>query len=479
MASSRLHLHLSFLFSLLFNFHLRVFQSAVSGVGKWRIIISLLLNESNQRNTMATSALPSIGFSGAGFLGCYHVGVSACLQRHGWLGLDDSSNKKNYNTIQPTTIKPLVPLLTGVSAGSMIAAATAAGVAPEPDGMDVVLTAARRTRELSNTSPLPTLDALTPGYSLIDAVEGTFREAIVKALGGTLPSQSQQHRRDYDYSSDSLYDIDPELFQRRFPKGSLRIGLTDKRALLSSFPPPSPLSSLPKAYRYVDSYRNVEDVVAACMLSSYIPGVTGPLLADSIADKLFGVFNVGISERDAKASNDAMKRAGRQLREMTRLGLVKDGTTGLPSTQNKTESETETSNQDDDDDSTRYWDGGIADLFPTFDSKTVIVAPINGIYTNPAICPAMQQPNEVENQSNSSVPHLFRSYIPTLPATFRHCSKSNLGLNVENATAVKDMILSSSDEQLYLRFRQGYDDATRFLNERGLLRVFRGCNDNS
>lgn len=427
---------------------------------------------------MASSVLPSIGFSGAGFLGCYHVGVAACLQRHGWLGVDESGNKNN-NTIQlATTIKPLVPLLTGVSAGSMIAAATAAGVAPEQDGMEVVLAAARRTREMSKTSALPTLDALTPGFSLIDAVEGSFREAIVKALGGRLPLQSQKQQDDYDYSLDSLYDIDPQLFERSFPNGSLRIGLTDKRSLLSSFPPPSPLSSLPKSYRYVDSFRNVEDVVAACMLSSYIPGVTGPLLADNIADKLLGVFNFGSEKDDVKSGKDAAKRAGRQLREMTRLGLVKDGTTGHP-TQNsldKTESEIETTNQDDEDDDSihpQYWDGGIADVFPTFSERTVIVSPINGIYTNPAICPRL---NEIENQSLtiSSVPYLLRSYIPALPATFRHCSKSNLGLNVENARAVKDMILSSDDEQLYLRFREGYDDATRFLNERDLLRVFKG-----
>jgi len=404
---------------------------------------------------MATSALPSIGFSGAGFLGCYHVGVAACLKRQGWLGLDDANHHTTTN--EPTTIKPLVPLLTGVSAGSMVAAATAAGIEPEPDGMDVVLTAARRTRELSTKSQLPTFDALTPGYSLIDAVEGSFREAIVKALGGTLPLQSQQQQHDYGCSVDSLYDIDPELFQRRFPNGSLRIGLTDKRALLSSFPPPSPLSSLPKAYRYVDSYRNAEDVVAACMLSSYVPGVTGPL------------FNV----KDGKAGNDAMKRASRQLREMTRLGLVKDGRTGVP----PTESEIESSRHDEEDDSTQYWDGGIADVFPTFDDNTIIVSPINGMYSNPAICPALQQSNEVENQgsiNNSSVLDRLQSYVPTLPATFRHCSKSNLGLNVENARAVKEMILSSDDEQLYQRFRDGYDDTTRFLNERGLHRVFKG-----
>ncbi len=395
---------------------------------------------------MATSALPSIGFSGAGFLGCYHVGVAACLKRQGWLGLDDTANKTT--TIQPTTIKPLATLLTGVSAGSMIAAATAAGVAPEPDGMDVVLTAARRTRELSKKSRLPTFDALTPGYSLIDAVEASFREAIVGALGGTLPSQSQQQQCEEDFSSDSLYDIDPELFQRRFPKGSLRIGLTDKRVLLSSFPPPSPLSSLPTAYRYVDSYRNAEDVVAACMLSSYIPAVTGPLLQDNI--------------------NDTVQRASRQLHEMTKRGMVKDGRSG---------SKMNTSSHDEEDHSTQYWDGGIADVFPTFDDDTIIVSPISGMYSNPVICPAMQQSNEeVEDQSlnRSSMQNLLQSYVPTLPETFRHCSKSNLGLNMQNARTVKEMILSSDDEQLYERFREGYDDTTRFLSEKGLLRVFSG-----
>jgi len=45
---------------------------------------------------------------------------------------------------------------------------------------------------------------------------------------------------------------------------------------------------------------------------------------------------------------------------------------------------------------------------------------------------------------------------------------------MENAKAVKDMILSSDDEQLYQRFKEGYDDTTRFLNERDLTRVFRG-----
>lgn len=415
---------------------------------------------------MAAAALPSIGFSGAGFLGCYHVGVAAALEKHGWIGCTNYNRTTMQNNTQQT---PPASLLTGVSAGSMIAASIHAGVRPEPDGMEVVLTAARRTREL----PISILDALTPGYSLIDAVEGPFRIAIVKAMGGTLPSK--QLRSD-DFSLDSLYDVDPDLFRRRFPKGSLRIGLTDKRALLSSFPPPSPLSSLPAAYRYVDSYRNVEDIVAACMLSSYIPGVTGPLMKDNIAEKLLGaLYNIAQTEKEKEnvvksSANDAMIRATWQLNEMKRLGMVKDGRT-----HDRIEPEHNTEEQE----TTHFWDGGIADVFPTFDDGTVIVSPINGIYKNPAICPSMQeQHNEKEEGSQSlkseSLSYLIRSYIPTLPATFRHCSKSHLGLNVENARAVKAMLLSSDDEQLYLRFRDGYDDATRFLSDRDLLRVFKG-----
>ena len=414
------------------------------------------------------ASIPSIGFSGAGFLGCYHVGVAAALEKHGWIGYTNYDRNTMQNNMQQTPSS--APLLTGVSAGSMMAASIHAGVSPEPDGMEVVLTAARRTREL----PISILDALTPGYSLIDAVEGPFRMAIVKAMGGTLPSK--QPRSSDDYSLDSLYDVDPDLFRRRFPTGSLRIGLTDKRALLSSFPPSSPLSSLPAAYRYVDSYRNVEDIVASCMLSSYIPGVTGPLMKDNIAEKLLGtLYNIAQSEKDkenvVKASaNDAMIRASRQLHEMKRLGMVKDGRTHA-----RIEPEHDTEEQE----TTHYWDGGIADVFPTFDDGTIIVSLINGIYKNPAICPSLQeQHNEKEEGSQSlkseSLSYLIRSYIPTLPATFRHCSKSHLGLNVENARAVKAMLLSSDDEQLYLRFRDGYDDATRFLSDRDLLRVFKG-----
>ena len=219
----------------------------------------LLLQHRTFTTSSSSAIIPSIGFSGAGFLGCYHVGVAASLHKHGII--PNPTDDDSYDTNK-------MPLLTGVSAGSMIASATLAGVNPEPDGMEVVLTAARRTRELQNKQKLINLDVLTPGFSLIDQVESPFREALVKALGGYCETDKS--------GNTTIHDIDPELFARRFSNGSLRIGLTDRRGL---WPPPLPFNSsrLLESYRYVDTFRNLEDVVACCMLSSYIPGATSTL----------------------------------------------------------------------------------------------------------------------------------------------------------------------------------------------------------
>ena len=224
-------------------------------------------------NVTAPQSRPrlSFGFSGAGFLGCYHVGAAACLMRQGHLP-------------RPADDRAASPRLTGVSAGSMIAAAVFAGVPPDPDGMEVVLEAARRARALARTR-VWSLDVLTPGFSLIDAVEGPFRKALAQALGGY--REIDEHTGEVRFR-----DIDPELFARRFPEGSLRIGLTDPRAMWPA---------VAKAYRYVERYRDLEDVVACSMLSSYIPGVTGPL---KLRDK------------------DTSDRAGARLKEMVDLGFV-------------------------------------------------------------------------------------------------------------------------------------------------------------
>lgn len=430
---------------------------------------------------------PSYGFSGAGFLGCYHVGVAACLAKQGLLPRRDD--------VGEGAAARASPLLTGVSAGSLIAAATLAGVDPEPDGMEVVLEAARRTRELGVRSarrvggggivpdgegsmlsrlggPTPSLDVFTPGFSLIDAVEGPFREAMVRALGGYCEVvETGDGDGGCDGGNDgkeitsgrriAIRDVDPALFARRFPPSSLRIGLTDRRALWPPRPPP-----YGHAYRYVDSFRDVDDVIAAGMLSSYIPGVTGPLSIAADGD--------GMGE-----GTDASFRAGLKLAEMADLGLVKDGRTGvacaaLPG-----------GGRDDDsahdagvvDEGTRrcYIDGGLADNFPTFDVETVVVTPLNGIFDpNPSICPSMPGAFAAEDGSGdggasnsegggaggTALASVLRNYLaPHVPATFRHCPKARLGLNAENAATALRMIVSSDDDVLYSRFRGGYDDA--------------------
>lgn len=419
---------------------------------------------------------PSYGFSGAGFLGCYHVGVAACLRKHGHLPHPES--------------KGVMPLLTGVSAGSMISAAIVVGVDPEVDGMEIVLEAARRTRKLSKqfSTTIP-LDALTPGLSLIDQVEGPFREALVKALGGYCVM-------DETTGKFTIHDIDPEIFGRRVQPGLLRIGLTDKRGLW-----PTPVGTLRQRYMdsycYVDSYRDIEDVIACSMLSSYVPGLTGSLngVKDDLPAFLSGLLsndnNNGLdkgSSSNNSIRNDTTVRAGLRLNEMTNLGMVKYGSTGLPVIGI---GEDESVNNTDANNSTLYWDGGIVDVFPTIDEHTVVISPLNGFYDqNPSICPLMpdeelcdnseddnQQQQEQSNrntpaskQMNNSI--LFNYLRPYLPSTFRHCRKSQLGFNTKNANAALRMMFSSDDDELYSRFRGGYDDARRFLNERGQLSVF-------
>jgi hypothetical protein len=217
------------------------------------------------------------------------------------------------------------------------------------------------------------------------------------------------------------------------------------------------------------------------MLSSYIPGGTGPLhLHDKVPDFLSGLFDLQNRINDSQSNNlkrtketvnDTVHRAGARLRLMEIAGLVKHGKTGLPQQPNTLLSEESTSLN-----STDFWDGGIADVFPTFDEATIIIAPVNGVFTpNPAICPIHTlydtESNEtsadlendttsIEAQTHTLSPMYLQSLIRSkLPTTFRHCQKAQLGLNTKNVKAALKMIFSSEEEDLYQIFREGYDDA--------------------
>ena len=93
---------------------------------------------------------------------------------------------------------------------------------------------------------------------------------------------------------------------------------------------------------------------------------------------------------------------------------------------------------------TDFWDGGIIDVFPTFDDKSIIIAPVNGQFINPTICPVHSPEwnlaeEEGDNTSAQEQMHkLSLLYLQALirlkiPTTFLHCHKAQLGLNTKNA----------------------------------------------
>ena len=401
--------------------------------------------------------LPSVSFSGAGFLGCYHAGVSACLARHGVI-------LSPGETALPGE-RP--PILTGVSAGSMIAAAMMAGVDPD-DGMSVILEAARKTRERGGP-----LDVLRPGFSLVDAAEAGLLRAMRRALGGT---------------GDSSDDYDNELFHKRTSRGKdLRIGLIEWRSFsLTDTERPS------SSYRYVDGYRDLEDAVSAAILSSYIPGLTGTIK---------GV---------ACPHNGAVRRAWKKIKEMEQLGFVKDGRSGQPVNnlsgdsldcdvedmkQRRNEGKREVISEEKEDE-LRYWDGGLVELCPTINHETVLVIPFSGVYSpNPVICPTMpgdqisedkEEDTSLKNEKSdmSSTDSLTKGSTITgrddennfdntsMPFTIPLHSELRLAVNSKNVETGYRMAHSSDDDVLQDRFYNGYDDAQRFLKEKDLLTIF-------
>ena len=411
--------------------------------------------------------LDSISFSGAGFLGCSHMGAASALLGQGYLlrpgdspllDEDVASVVNEPSSSSATSSYPALkapPILTGVSAGSIVSAALSAGVRTD-DGMDTLLQIAKRTRDKGGS-----LDVLRPGFSLVDQVEDLLLLNMKRALGGT---------------GESASDYDKELWTKRIAGGRLlRIGLTDYRLLT----PGGVARDVPEAYRYIDQYRDVDDAVAACILSSYIPGATGTLRGAQCP--------MNTSVRDSWARVHAMES----------LGYVKDGKTGQPI-------RSTASAESDEAEKTRdlyYWDGGLADVFPTIDEETLIVSPINGHYTNPSISPSMpdidQEPsleiaardrtafNERTNQAlpndgtTQIVGQAFASLIlqralGMIPTTVQGHAKASFGLNAQNADTLRRMMWSSDDAILEERYKSGHDDAMRFLREKDLLTTYRG-----
>lgn len=310
--------------------------------------------------------LSSISFSGAGSLTIYHLGVAQCLIENGLLSLDPPNNAAP----DATTI------FTGVSGGALVASALVCGISPERS-VEVILDVSGRVRQ-------QILNIYHPGYSLIDVVEQNLL---------TLFNSS----------------MDPDQFRGRLEGGRLRIGLTDSRV----FPP---LGHNPKAYRYIDSFQSVEEIVAACVLSSYVPGATGPLLSSSV-------------------TNQAVRRSQEKLIELAKRGVVKDFYGRSIEEDAKITSPI-------------YMDGGLVNVWPVIDNETLIVTPLTAHFPSyDYICPPCTSDSNFVNVNHYS----------------------SLAMEFRNLLTLQDIVWFPVDNVLEQRFAQGHDNARSFLERKNLL----------
>jgi len=362
---------------------------------------------------IALSKIPnSVSFSGAGFLGCYHLGVASCLVKHKILpgpkelpSGGPSSLSLFTNNSSPTTKTTLL----GCSAGSIVAAGISAGVTDE-DGMNVILELAQRVKKSGGI-----LDCFRPGFSLIDQLEDLLLNALKKAC-----------------------DDDNEYFLRRIENGKLlRIYIAHPNKLFSSNE--TQQSDVLYPSRYMDEYRDFEDVVAACMLSSFIPGITGPVRGS------LDTFD-----------NKTVQRSSQRIRALcTDIKTSIKDSAGNPVL--LTEEEDGISNSRD-----LYWDGGLCNNWPTIDDSTWIVSPLSGDYSpNLYIAPEYKTDDQ---DSNSSILPPWLS-----PPKYVKWHGYRIDINQNNMESMLRMMISSDPDVLQQRFYDGYDDTKKFLEERNII----------
>ena len=244
--------------------------------------------------------------------------------------------------------------------------------------MDIVLGLATSARQKP-------LNALTPGFSLIDGLEPDLRKVLQQAQ-----------------------DRDPSAFGRRLSSGHIRVTLTT--------PSPAFIATGLEATRIVDEFDSAEHLVAACILSSWVPAITGPL---------------------RPAADSAVGRAAQTM--ATSWGVkrcLSDSPTLEPVAQKSKEEGS-------------FIDGGLSAMWPSADAATVLVSPL-----------AIRAP-----QSTSGV------ICP--PAEFRRQVYGGQGVWVDaslaNLSRASQMTWSPTETELQGWFRQGHDDATRFVREGGTL----------
>jgi len=336
--------------------------------------------------------LSSISFSGSGFLCSYHLGVASCLIGQNILPSFETEEGEAYSSSlsSPRTI------ICGSSAGSMIASAIASGVHTD-DGMNILLKIAKKTRESCGF-----LNFLTPGFSLIDQAAPLLFTAIKNATNS-----------------------DKELLLNRLQHIKPRIALTHPKTYLN------PMRSNMDAYRYVDEFNDIKDLVASSILSSYIPGCTGPLLLNR--------------------ENNAVTRSFERFRKHSIK--VKDGNFHHAI---DLDSDFERGNSDISVGDGRlmdiYWDGGLSNMWPVVDKSTLVVSPLTGIFSpNTAITPTPTTANML---------------------TVRRTNTASCEISRKNIEASMKMVLSPDDHLLEEWFSSGYDDASLLLRKNNMTNCF-------
>jgi len=239
-------------------------------------------------------------------------------------------------------------------------------------------------------------------------------------------------------------DYDNDLLLNRIQGGSLlRIGFTNKQKFEFTN-----LEERVKAYVYADQYRDLNDIVSACILSSYIPIVTGPLMG---AEDPF--------------QNLAVQRAWRKVKEMHKQGFIKNGLTNNvdKSVDNNLyqirQEEEDNKQAEKDAGGVIFFDGGFANNWPTIDEFTVIATPLNGVFSNPNI-----SPNKSFEKDEMESGRFFES-----PSIIKINDDASLGFNYENLDSVYKMVHSSEGSILEEKFQNGYDDARKFLDDKNMI----------
>ena len=330
------------------------------------------------------------------------MGAAACLLKHGIIAPKHSGTASQHNN------NPIIQQFTGVSAGSIVSAAITVGV-PMDDAMNVALEIARRTREKGGL-----FDALTPGFSLVDEVEELMIPVLRNAVSG-----------------------DEDLLRKRVNGGVLRIGYTNVDTLGGLFSirnvRSNKLELLQKAYGHVDEFRDWNDVVAAAVISSFIPGVTGPAQVPS---------ENGNERNSSAAKNMAVSRSMARMNELVAISANADLREG--------------------ENMIRMWDGGLVNMWPTIDESTIVVSPLSGDFgplNRPHISPCVK--SKVEHEVDEIVEPASRPWPWELIKMQATDSNACIEVHVsrENMETLRRMMISSTDSILEQRFQDGYDDA--------------------